>query len=634
MAPQRQRTPTHVGRAARPLAQPPALESAALEPDQHGVNTPPRLDRPARVQALQLALGNRQISRLLGGRILRDDGLTAAPPASTGAAPASAPAADRLADDDEVNAIIDGFSDAELKQQITGSINNRRDFLRGMQQYLGGLDDVIAHFAQIRLAAVPGEVHLHSSAAARLELVAAKLAASGAVMPATTVALGLRGRYRPHERHGRGLIAHPAGYAIDYRAVTNPMIRDQRLVELLNLNAGPGGSTMQLGQYTNYKSRRDLIRQMGQASAAGGIDPASPLGQQARAFTDLLTSEHQRLAATSQAFTQNLSPGLLALKEVRQQSRERHARLKQLRKQRGLKGDAKTANEQAIAVLEVEAANLSQQEGALRLRLPELVAPWVAQVQQQIDAIAAQVRQVDPSLELSKLPGKQELAKQRAALQRQRSQAERARRQAERRLARAAEKLAREGQKIVDLDTAMARLAEEQPRQAGGAGEKRLASKLAQAEARRAASATRQGQIEQERSDAGAERARQAEVVSSCDQSLKQVAALAGLLPHKQRHATLSGLQQKLTDQDFFFEGKRNAEDPAVMQLIEEGFFTPDKALAVGADPEQADPNSHGFDATFVKTMAEFGFDLGMAWSPGSSDPMHFELIEGLDRLK
>src|SRR5215216_5791798 len=48
---------------------------------------------------------------------------------------------DLTKDDAFVNQTIDGFQDGELKKQIGTNINNRRDFLRGMQQYLGSLDD-------------------------------------------------------------------------------------------------------------------------------------------------------------------------------------------------------------------------------------------------------------------------------------------------------------------------------------------------------------------------------------------------------------------------------------------------------------------------------------------------------------
>jgi hypothetical protein len=39
------------------------------------------------------------------------------------------------------------------------------------------------------------------------------------------------------------------------------------------------------------------------------------------------------------------------------------------------------------------------------------------------------------------------------------------------------------------------------------------------------------------------------------------------------------------------------------------------------------------FDLLFLKTMVKHGFDLGVAWGPGSTDPMHFEHIHAANTL-
>jgi hypothetical protein len=72
-------------------------------------------------------------------------------------------------------------------------------------------------------------------------------------------------------------------------------------------------------------------------------------------------------------------------------------------------------------------------------------------------------------------------------------------------------------------------------------------------------------------------------------------------------------------------------KDPAVIQLLEKGFFTPDPERREGDKPN---PNKQGFNMLFMKVMAMHGFDQGISWRPGSVDPMHFELVEGVDKIR
>ncbi|MGB2940377.1 MAG: hypothetical protein WBD38_08785 [Candidatus Dormiibacterota bacterium] len=53
------------------------------------------------------------------------------------------------------------------------------------------------------------------------------------------------------------------------------------------------------------------------------------------------------------------------------------------------------------------------------------------------------------------------------------------------------------------------------------------------------------------------------------------------------------------------------------MQLIELGFFNP----------------TDTFNKEFFKLMMEHGFQPGAAWSPGGTDPMHFDYVAGFDDL-
>jgi hypothetical protein len=210
-----------------------------------------------------------------------------------------------------VNEIIDGFGNAELKSQIGNSIKNRVDFLIGMTRYLGSVGEVITHFSAIERVAVPGDVNLHSRAAARLKMVADYLQQQQMLMPASTIALGLRNRYRPHQRNSKGKMAHPLGYAIDYRATSNPMITDPRLAELLELQ---GGGTINFqfedmrGNAMNFGARRNLIQEMGKQMASGELK--EEMKGRADSFLTQFEAEFTRVSQVSKTFKQNITESM------------------------------------------------------------------------------------------------------------------------------------------------------------------------------------------------------------------------------------------------------------------------------------------------------------------------------------
>lgn len=79
---------------------------------------------------------------------------------------------------------------------------------------------------------------------------------------------------------------------------------------------------------------------------------------------------------------------------------------------------------------------------------------------------------------------------------------------------------------------------------------------------------------------------------------------------------------------------KLESKDPSVAQLFglldepgrktdEGGFFNPDP-----------DAEKRGFNFLFFKTMVKHGFEPGATWQHGSTDPMHFDFVEGWQKLK
>jgi hypothetical protein len=59
-------------------------------------------------------------------------------------------------------------------------------------------------------------------------------------------------------------------------------------------------------------------------------------------------------------------------------------------------------------------------------------------------------------------------------------------------------------------------------------------------------------------------------------------------------------------------------DNPPLLRLLEVGFFNPKGA----------------FDLEFFEEMAHSGFIPGATWNFGGADPMHFELLEGRDKIR
>ena len=65
-------------------------------------------------------------------------------------------------------------------------------------------------------------------------------------------------------------------------------------------------------------------------------------------------------------------------------------------------------------------------------------------------------------------------------------------------------------------------------------------------------------------------------------------------------------------------KSKAAVENPPLLQLLEHGIFNPEGA----------------FGLAFFEEMAHSGFWPGATWSFGGADPMHFELLEGRNRIR
>lgn len=447
-----------------------------------------------------------------------------------------------------VNEIIDSFSNAELRSQIGSNIKNRVDFLIGMTRYLGSVGQVVAHFSSIEQVGVPGDVNLHSSAAARLKMVADYLQQQQMTMPATSVALGLRDRYRPHQRNSKGKMAHPLGYAIDYRAVSNPMITDSRLAELLELQ-GNGAINFQFedarGNAMNFVARRSLIKEMGAQMTSGGLK--EEMKSRADSFLTQFENEFARVSQVSKTFKNTISESMSTVKLLWKKQEALSTELAKLKRKRSAK-----QKEQA-AIVQQELDEVTAQLAPFKGDLAKLFQPW-------IESITAKQQQLEQSASAITITVKDVNGERRIT-----------------------------GKELFALsDADMTRL-------------NRLAAR------RRGATVTVEG-------------------IANLKRDFE---------PIWKKYSNLRELGKALSENpDFVFEGESSVKNPAVMQLLDKGFFTPDEEPeSMDGKSTKANPNQHGFNLKFMQTMAMFGFDQGISWSPTSLDAMHFELVEGVDSI-
>lgn len=304
----------------------------------------------------------------------------------------------------KVNELFSQFPGEILSNKNLGvptDPDERIQFLEYMSSYLGDIDDVVNHFKNIRLAQVPGVVWIHESAATRLEGVKDDLGGFD-MMPASYVGLGVRDRFRVHTRNSRSRMAHPLGFAMDYRPFTNQMLTGRNF-DLANLDARMQSGnpdekiTMDLG---GQNARRGLISDMGNGKADA---------ETVEKFDQALDAEFERVSNLSENFGSALGadalPKLLELSEKR---KENDAKTKTLDKQIASlqrtigKLQAKkepSADEQAqLTALNEQMEELEAQKTALQQEhyqiwdgIQKILAPYIQQIEKEQAALGEDV---------------------------------------------------------------------------------------------------------------------------------------------------------------------------------------------------------------------------------------------------
>lgn len=559
----------------------------------------------------------------------------------------------------KVNEIFASFPEEILANPNFGmpvETNDRIEFLEYMAIFLGSIDNVIQHYSDMRKAAVPGIVVMHKSAASRIEQVAGDL---GGLMPASWVALGVRDRFHVHNPRGNGLMAHPLGYAVDYRANDNPMLTGKNF-DLASLDArmqtgDPNASpTMDLGA---SKARRELIAKMGSGEATP---------EEIEEFEKALEAEYERLEEQSDNFGSALGP------DAAEDLKALHTNLKDNQKNSG-SNIKEIAKVQASIDKLQKKKELSEEEAAqlqeLQSQMQELEATFTA-LQQELYEIWQSIQSIlAPYIE--QIEAEQEALGEDVN-------------------AKVEELLGEAFAKLDDLEGGI-----QKDIDAIIASETSDAQKLEAYETffknYKDSYATLAAEAQTALADEETSRSKKKKMLVIFQDQIdnfnaleKQFIALKANIPSPDSEADepppLSGEMHELMqsaksslftwfdlivgqkqskeasklsgrafkngdlrqwrdlerlknslmwDAHFLFVGSRDAKDPSVVRMLETGYFNPDEAVGEG---EKFNPNKHGFDLEFINAMAQRGFDLALAWS-SVADAMHFELVDGVDAL-
>lgn len=623
---------------------------------------------PVDVLALQGYAGNRAVSGYL------DVARQATPPAAAPAvaAPLPAPAAPDVdwieSLDEHVKSQIDTFAaeqfdratGAKRDRLVTRRQENRVTFVRTMAPLLGGEAAVQAHFEAVK--PMDG-THLwaHASVRDRLSQVKADLEARGTPMPATGTGLGLRGRHL-HPK-GVGMMMHPLGFAVDWKAYAAPHIKDRRLHTLFEtVTGGPPAFHLSVGgKRLGTQARWDLIEQLGRGTA----DP-----ERAAQLMASIESEYRRLAKASTDFKTSLpESSLTALREVER------LRTAVTTAEKALKRAGRTAKPAAAEALSTARAAFEAGKARVREQLETLLAPWLTELDARVAAVvaAAAARGVDLRAEVTTDEYLAQLSKDVAQLGRAAAKPERTARalldgarrthhevgveiaaieahladgSTEREaLLATARPLLGQASGLVDALAALLppvparpgtarprrRSASEWTRILARAGD-RLAGQRAGYDAIAGGLRTLQERRTARTADLARRRAGNAAVAARLGRS-----GLADLQEQRKRLFWLEETARALrTDIAFVVAADRAVADPGITQLLGltsgtegGGFFTPD-AETGGADEAAKGrwSGSHGFNLEFFKSMVRHGFELAVAWED-TPDTMHFELVEG-----
>lgn len=490
----------------------------------------------------------------------------------------------------EKNAIAQ-LPDSLVKENIRTNEAGKVEWFAAMSNVFGGLSGVIGHFKEIKKADVPGDVHVHSLVAGRLEMVKKSLQAQGSVMPESSVALSNRRGLQSSTKFSHAN-AHPMGLAIDWRAYDNPMITDQRLRDTVKMVTGKGTGIEFSGGMENYATRRKLIREMAENTSAG-----RELTEQQKVLLAQFDAQYDEKETLSKKFTSELlSPKLLAFKNnlfSREQLKDTVEKIgKSIKRiQKSIQNELKkkkpgdtSADETLLKTLQQQYSDtqkqLSQTETDIQdaAKEPkELFKEWETKAEEKLKSAQEELNTQINAIE-------QKYTQQKATIEAE------------------IEKIKKDIEEL-----------------------QKKREELQDKKARRPIDAQireQQKYLEKKGREIG-------QTNKAKDRELKKTSSNLKNSVDNAQNLVNSFADKKYLFGDIVNKGfnrhTKGVKNPALMQLIMKGYFNPDKP----ADADKQNPQKAGFDKLFMRTMLLHGFEMGAAW--GTSDTMHFELVEGFD---
>jgi Domain of unknown function (DUF4157) len=530
--------------------------------------------------------------------------------------------------DEDVRAAI-GTLPAVVQKEVGTDAAYQRKFLYRMSLYLGPHPKPIQHFTDIVefTFADRTKLNLHRSAMTHFEAVQAALGKDN--MPSTSGGFSLRDKIRG-EVLTPGLMVHAVGYAIDFRAVGNPHIKDRRLVAVQALHMiSASGFQMSTGPWA---TRRSTIKKMGR----GELAEDAP---ERKAFIERFRAEGAKDFIGNVLITHALDAKALdTFRALRTEYKAMHLQKRAWEKRfkaakRKLKrGETLEARPDEFAFALIM-PDLATERGKLaaepiviertRLSIVQRTRALLAKLVDKTDADIARHRAMPHVAESDK-----EYAANIVRLEAANAAAKRAVGASDRTLKRA--------KKVLDDNaTAAERLDRAIAREADAAKRSKLEPRKTEAQSKQRAAVGSMVKAVSERGVAWQE----------AMQSGEELKAIKGARGARIWLHDLEQLQRGLSEAHFdarlvFGIGDKDAEtdrsvrDPSLVQLYSKGYFNPDPVPAptIGPVPPRSGA-SQGFDLPFMEEMAKHGFDQGSQWSPGGVDSMHFEFAEGVDAL-
>jgi hypothetical protein len=488
---------------------------------------------------------------------------------------------------------------------------NRAQFFVRMRLYFDSWGDVLAHFRYFRrVNRGPVDVVLHADAAARLERALDVLAKHGHAFPSIGVGFGLRG-FHQGEFQTQGYMIHALGYAVDVAAAENPKIAfmkpgagaEKHDPIQIAASIDPSGAHMDLGP-----SNPATIEAMGKRTAAdSALAAAEDTDPVAKEYFERFEQQFQQMQAGSLGFLGTITKVHRdQLLQLRSQYFEVLKALAAERK-KGTKADAKVLG------------GLEAQRRKVLAAMPALMTEWIAGV----DAEIAKTLKAHPGMdklrspaEISKDLAAAEATLKQAAVSEAQAQAAKTRAIAERdvaseakRQAQARERLApagKEFKKALDATAAARQKLDDKVEAVVAAIDSELATRSALAGATEA-----RGRLAQELKRSDDPKLQRAWAWVTSLRELRQALSAPDL-------TTPVGVKafERLTTGDL--QRVAPVDNPPLLRLLEAGFFNPKGA----------------FDLAFFEEMAHSGFWPGATWGFGGADPMHFELLEGRNRIR